>query len=462
MKDVDLFLRQLQEGTVSTVSIDDLRNEDLQKKAFGRRIPMLKKERNKNSRVLFFKSLAIPFSPITGQVTADHNDGRKFRTEKSVSLMILSFKKHYDQNPEVKEIFMRKAKIDSWDTSNHETITAQDRAAFAEFTVDQVFSVNHVHINNKAVTGRPDGADYKLDVKRDLVTGKIIKEWKAADGTVVKMSRFTERAIALGEFFSACKLQEYKDWEATEGADKTDDAKFKKKISFLSESPIGEDRPRNFILGMKLPLTETLELDLATIKKMEIKDFARCIVLVPYSNTLKTKLGTFHTTYKSRDVYADFYELDMIVPDVEDAKERGQGTSFNPAESKIADSEVKDFILDSISSALDEFENLDKIVLGSTYIEPLNGDVIEALVRNLSTTLDIKTLRITEGIVSRFADLISTIFGEKASDILVGAEFGELDKGTVTEADSKLTRSQIMDALNDDDDLEEIDVDIEE
>ena len=57
--------------------------------------------------------------------------------------------------------------------------------------------------------------------------------------------------------------------------------------------------------------------------------------------------------------------------------------------------------------------------------------------------------------------MISTIWGEKADGILMDSAMGELREGDVTEEERKLVRSEIMNALSEDDDLEEVDIDIE-
>lgn len=461
MLNIDEYLRQLQSGEAASSSVEDLRNEDLQIKSYGRRIPFLKKDRNTRSRILLFKSIAVPFNPFTVAEDDKYNSAKKFRTEKSATTTMLALKKYYNENEAAKVKFLSKVGVAEWDTTG-ETLTETDVKVFKKFYVSTIFTINKVHINNKAVTGRDNGSDYKVDIRRDEV-GKIIEEYTDAEGNIVKMPRFIKTAISLGEFFSACYLQEYKDWEADEGSTRTDDDKAKQKMAIMGKSPLSEDRPGNTMLAMKLPLQNgSLKLDFETMKSWEAKDFAKCFVQVAYTKPIRTKVEAFQTDYQDKDVYADFYEVDMRVPDVEDAKKRGQDTTFEFTTDTFAShGEEGQRILNKIIEALDSLENIDKIILASSYIEPLTNDVIEALCRNLKDTCDLQSLKITEGIVKRNGDLISTIWGEKADGILMDSAMGELREGDVTEEERKLVRSEIMNALSEDDDLEEVDIDIE-
>ena len=456
---IDEYLTKLQSGEVSTSSVSDLRNEDLQKKSYGRRISFLKKDRNTKSRILLFKSLAIPFNPFTCVEDVNYNAGRKFRTEKSVTTTLLALKRFYHQNEEAKQAFLVKAKETEWDTSNLSVITEQDRKVFAKFFVSNIFTINQIHINNKAVTGKDNGADFKVDIKRDEV-GNIIEKWEDSEGKVCTLPNFVKTAVSLGNFFSAAYLQEYKDWELSEGANKTDDDKSKKRLSIMSQSPIQEDRPRNTILGMKLPLAaKGLDLDYEAIKKWEEKDFIKALVQVSYTKPIRTKIEGLQADYSHKDTFADFYEVDMIVPDIEEPKQRGQDTVYNYVDFPVKD---VDGLFSKIINALDSLENLDKIMLASSYVDPLTSDVIEALARNLKDTCDLQKLSLTDGTVNRFGDIISLVWGDKADSILVDASMGELPEETVTQEDRDLAKAAIMSALSEDDELEEVDLSVGE
>lgn len=461
MLNIDEYLRQLQAGEAASSSVEDLRNEDLQTKSYGRRIPFLKKDRNSRSRILLFKSIAVPFNPFTVAEDDKYSASKKFRTEKSATTTMLALKKYYNENEEAKAKFLNKVGATEWDTTS-EVLTETDVEVFKRFYVSTIFTINKVHINNKAVTGRDNGADYKVDIKRDEV-GKIIEEYNDAEGNIVKMPRFIKTAISLGEFFASCYLQEYKDWETSEGSERTDDDKAVQKMAIMGKSPLSEDRPGNTMLAMKLPLQAgKLKLDFETMKTWEAKDFTKCFVQVAYTKPIRTKVEAFQTDYEDRDVYADFYEVDMRVPDIEDPKKRGQDTTYEfTTDTFTGHGEEGQKVLDKIVEALDSLENIDKTIIASSYVEPLTNDVIDALCRNLKDTCDLQTLKITDNVVNRYGDLISTIWGEKADSILMDSAMGELREGDVTDEDKKLAKAEIMNALNEDDDLEEVDIAIE-
>lgn len=461
---IDEFLQQMINGEVSTSSVSDLRNEELQNKSRGRRISFLKKDRNTKSRVLLFKSIALPFNPFTAKEDGTYHGKRKFRTEKSVQSTIIALKKYYDGNAEVKQALLDKIKVDSWDTSNAEVVTAEDREVFKRFFVDHIFTVNKVHVNNKAVTGKDNGADFKIDIRRDEI-GNIMETWVDGEGNEQKLPRFVKTILDLGSMFSTIYFQQFKNWEMTEGANKTDDDKSLQRMAIMNQSPVAEDRPYNVLLGMRLPLKSVgAGIDFEAIKDWNEVDFQKALVLINYTKPIRTKIEEFYKDYSHKNVHADFYEVDMIVPDIEDPKKRGQDTSFNHIERSICgenDPQGRE-LYKKVVDTLDSLENLDKIVLSSLYVEPLTSDVVDALTRNLKDTCDLQKLEITEAVVNRFGDLISRVWGEAADNLLVDAAMGELPEETITEQEKENARKEMLKAMSDDEELEEIDLSVGE
>lgn len=460
---IDDFIEKMKNKEVSTSPFEDIRNEAAQKKNYGRRIPFFKKEKETNYKLLPLKSIAFPFDPFLVEATDDYNETTKFRTEVSAETMMKAFKKYYNDNTEAKEKFMKKAKVTSWNTEQFDELTKEDIKVFAPFTVPYVFTLPLIHVNNKVVTGNPNGADYKIDIKRDEV-GRIKEEWVDKEGEKHKTPKFVMNAMELASFFSSMALNQYNEWVRGEGANKTDDDKFKYKMSLMSASPISEDRPRNYLLAYAIDMGKNLTLE-DTIKEMEPKDFAKHLVLVSYTSNVRTTVEGFKGTYASRDVYPGFYEIDVIVPDIEDKKERGQKTKWNNAEVKLSEYEDK-AVLDTIrrgtSEYLDSIKDIDKIFLGSSYVNPYDAETHEALLRNLSETVDPSKLELTEKIVTRFGGLISDIWGSAAKNVLLAYGMGELKEGTeVTDKelnDARLEMSSVMADLNSDDGMDEIEI----
>lgn len=458
---IDEFIEKMKNKEVSTSPYLDLRNEAAQKKNYGRRISFFKKEKATNYKLLPLKSIAFPFDPFTMEETNEYNESNKFRTQMSAGTMMLAFKKYYNGNAEAKAKFLRRAKVDSWNTENVEVLTKEDIDVFAPFTFPYVFTLPLVHVNNKIVTGNPNGADFKVDIKRDEV-GNIKDKWTDKDGNEHVTPTFLKNAMELAGMYTSIALSKYKEWVTTEGANKTDDDKFKQKMMFLSAAPISEDRPRNYLLCYAISMGNQLELDVDAIKKMEPKDFSKNLCLVGLSGNMQTILDDFYKNYKNRNVYADFFELDVIVPDIEDKKERGQKTKYNNAENRLSeykDPEVLPKLVNGMVEYLNGIKDIDKVFLGSSYVSPYDEDTHNALVRNIAETTDLVKLGLTSGVAERYAGLISDVWGAKAAPFLLELGMGEVKEGAeISAEEKKAVREELKNVLIESDDMEEIDI----
>ena len=457
---IDEFISQMRNKEVSVSSFDDIRNEKVQVKENNRRIGFFKKEKGTNYKALPLKTIAFPFDPFSVEVTNEFNADNKFRTEKSARSMILAFKKVYAQDEDLKAKFMAKAKVTAWDTSDVDNVTKQDIEVFRPFTHPFIFTLQLIHINDKVVTGDSNGKDYKVTIVRDEV-GNIVDTWKDKAGEEHTTPQFIKRSMELASFYTQVALNKYNDWLLTEGASKTDDDKSKQRMAFLSDCVISEERPRNYLLAYVLNMKSDIALKEDEVLDLDEKVIGKNLKLIPLSGKLKEKLGTFHTTYVNRDIYPSFYELDVIVPNIEDPKERGQKTDWNYGEVKIAEmsSEARMKLELATSTHLDEKKEIDKVFLGSSYSQPYTENIYKALVDQVAKTTDLTKLGVTNEIALRYANLLSSVFGPKAADLLSDAEDGDLASGEL--ADSKVleqTRKQMADVLADDEDLEEIDI----
>lgn len=459
---IDDFISQMRNREISVSSFDDIRNEKLQKKENNRRIGFFKKEKDTNYKVLPLKTIAFPFDPFTVEVTKDFNEDNKFRTETSARSMMLAFKKYYSDNEELKAKFMKRAKVESWDTSNVDELTVEDIKVFGEFTYPFVFTLNVIHINDKVVTGNNNGKDYRIQVVRDEV-GNIVDTWTDRAGEEHQTPKFVKRSMEIASFYTQVALNKFNNWVATEGANKTDDDKSAKRLSFLGESPISEEKPKNYLLAYVFDMKNKLELPYAELSDLDEKNIGKHLKLIPLSGTLKDKLALFKTTYEGRDVYPSYYEMDVIVPNTDDPKERGKNTSWNTAEFRLCEipnRELANTISDAGSTHIDEKKEIDKVFLGSSYVQPYTENIHNALVERIAETSDLDQLGVTNEIALRYAGLLTDIFGSKAADVLSDAEFGDLASGEL--ADSKVlaeTRASLANALADDDeDVEEIEI----
>lgn len=459
---IEDFISQMRNREISVASFDDIRNEKLQKKENNRRIGFFKKEKDTNFKVLPLKTVAFPFDPFKVEVTSEFNEDNKFRTEASAETMILAFKRVYSENEELKEKFLRKAKVDSWEIKDLDKVTKEDIEVFREFTHPFIFTLQLIHVNDKVVTGDANGKDYKVTVVRDEV-GNIVDSWTDKSGEEHVTPQFIKRSMELASFYTQIALNKYNEWLVGEGANKTDDDKAKQRMAFLSDCPISEERPRNYLLAYVFSMGNELVLPLKDIRDLDEKNVGKHLKLIPLSGKLKDQIALFDTTYAKRDLYPSFYEMDVIVPDIEDAKERGQKTNWTTADEKLNDYEEKE-VIDKLclacSKHIDEKKEIEKVFLGSSYVNPYTETIYKALVDQVANNTDLKKLGVTNEIALRYASLLSDVFGSKAADVLSDAEFGDLKSGEL--ADSKVmqeTRNQLANALNDsDEELEEIDI----
>ena len=464
IENIDDFISQMRNREVSVSSFDDIRNENLQKKDNARRLGFFKKEKATNYKVLPLKTVAFPFDPFTMQVS-EFNEDNKFRTEKSAYTMILSFKRVYSQDPELKELFMKKAGVTSWDTSDINNVTAEDISVFGKFTHPFIFTLQLIHINDKVITGDANGKDYRVTIVRDEV-GNIVDSWTDKQGEEHVTPQFIKRSMELASFYKQIALAKYNEWVIGEGANKTDDDKSKQRLAFLSDSPISEEIPRNYLLCYVYGMENSLDIDPKTISDLDEKNIGKNLKLVSLSNKLKDQISTFKTTYKKRDVYPSYYELDVIVPDIEDAKERGQKTTWNPAEEKLVEFEDKELLakLDfAMSTHIDEKKDIDKIFLGSSYVQSYTENIYKALVDRICETTDLNKLGVTNEIAMRYASLLTDVFGSKAADVLSDAEFGDLKSAELADSETlKEVRQSLADSFNEeDDDIDELDLEEE-
>lgn len=76
---LESFLEDLKEIGEDGTSKYQLRNENVQTKNRVARIPKLKKELKKKSKLIIPAELALPFNPLTGKEDEKYNPDKKFR-----------------------------------------------------------------------------------------------------------------------------------------------------------------------------------------------------------------------------------------------------------------------------------------------------------------------------------------------------------------------------------------------
>ena len=150
--DLSTFLKELQESGTDGTSRYNLRNENEQTKERVGSIPKLKKEKKKKSKLLIPVELAIPFNPTTGKADDTYNPDKKFRPQLAPTTVGLMLKGYADSNEDVKQTFMDKAGVDNWDTSDHEHLTADDKAILSLEMLSAIRSLSHRRMSSSVIS----------------------------------------------------------------------------------------------------------------------------------------------------------------------------------------------------------------------------------------------------------------------------------------------------------------------
>ena len=209
----------------------NMRSEELQTKQRVARIPSLKKKLKKKSKLLLVLDLAIPFNPETGEVDELFNPSHKFRPAVSATSAALMVKLYASKCKKTKEVLMKQAGVTSWDTSDTDTFTDEDRTIFSKYRVPRLFSMNVVTVNIPAIT-KDFSRDYAIKVDRDSKTGELVGEPPIA----LKINKLFNNKIYE-------QIQHLEDQCASGELSLTDEQKKTRKRDIYSTNPVSDDHP---------------------------------------------------------------------------------------------------------------------------------------------------------------------------------------------------------------------------
>ena len=405
-------------GEISLDSKCALRNESIQSKRRNNRLPRLKKEAGKQSRLLFPKELAFPFNPITGEddgYSMDH----KFRPMMSASSLALIVKGYANTVEATKERIMTIAGVDEWDTSEPEKLNDADKAIFNNFAYPQIFTIPVISTTLSALSKAAWGTQYIIKVDRDEETGKILGELPLP--------------LAANRFYNSIaneKIQAYEN-------DNHDDAKTQgeKKTEIRRKcNKVSGDFPANFVVFMELPLTDDGELDTKAMGQLTADKLKEYLVLAKYNKELQGVIERFRTgKYKKQDVNLDYYEFDMVCPtDVnpEDAAEIGRLTRFEKPEFESSLRGLENFseFYETYCQRADDAADVEQLVLASTGLSHFNDDVEAKMLAALEADINLKDESITKKVIENNKDFMSPVFGEEGEALIMEIEADVSDK----------------------------------
>ena len=455
--DLSTFLKELQESGTDGTSRYNLRNENEQVKERVGSIPKLKKEKKKKSKLLIPVELAIPFNPTTGKADDTYNPDKKFRPQLAPTTVGLMLKSYADSNEDVKQTFMDKAGVDNWDTSDHEHLTADDKAIFKKYRVPSIYTFPVVHVDIPAMTG-DYGRDYLVKIDRDPITGNVVGDKKLITQAY--------------EFFRDIAYEEYRDFndKCMKGVlTLTDKQKKEETSKIFGRTPVSDDRPANYVLALEIPLNNKEEIestDLRLYESMELDSLKKMLVQFRLTNKMRESIDKYlRGDWERFDNYFDFFEIDMSCPaEGETPMEIGQGTSYEKPSVSLATYPCKDTFTALWSQYIEEMQDLERIMIASTRIPKYDEHVDAQLCASLYTVVNVDNQYITKDVIKRHKEFITIALGDTGSELLLDLEMdsesreqGQLSSGNSAKEVKELSVDDIMNEDSDEIDLDSLD-----
>lgn len=411
-----------------------LRNEARQNRASSGRLPKVKKEKNKQSRLIFLKELAIPFNPYTMD-TEEYNSLDKYRPEISVSSLIGVLKTYYNENSEAKEKFLKEAGVDSWDTSKPEEVTKEDRDVFKKYTVTKIISNDMMNITSPIMNKVKFPCPYRVTYKRDEF-GEV----------VIEPGKEYPKELAIANFYKSVYIEAYNEWEAN-NKNKSDADKKEEFKKFIKKVPVSNDYVQNTLAVFELPLDSNLQV--ANLGDMTKEDIKKHLFNINLSSSLKTQLEDLTGRYaERRDIYTDILECDMIVGNEDDDMLRGKNTKFPNAEVPLKDMPGFDKFYANLVEVIDELDNLESLLYRSVARNKIDDNTLEVLAEAMAKEQPIEVIEkwISQDSIKRNSGIISFIYGDDANDLFISPE--EQLEGTVTKEQEKLADINLKEELS--------------
>lgn len=415
------YLTSLQESGRDGTSAYNLRNENEQTKSRVASIARLKKEKKKKSKLLVVMELAIPFNPTTGKADDKYNPDRKFRPQMSATTVALMLKQEAAKNPDVKEAFLKKAGVDSWDVSDPTTFTKEDKTIFHKFRVPSVYTFPVVNVRIPVMT-KDFGRDYLIKVTRDPMTNQIVGE--------------KPLVIQANEFFRDIAYEEYRKFleDCTSGKLNLTEKQQKERISKIFDTPVSDDHPINYLVAMELPLTTTYKLS-ETYDDLEVKTFKPNLVQFKRTKAMDDSIKKYLSEeWGKYDKHFDFVEIDMVCPaEGETPMDIGKDTTYEKPTETLDETKYDEIITNVFREYFDGEENMENVMINSVRIAKYDESIERQLCSALSSVVNPENEFITKAVIDRHKEFITIALGDVGSELLL-----ELDMDDENRADGNL------------------------
>lgn len=429
------LLSKFRSGDVATSSTLNLRDEDLQKKDTRVKIGKLKKAQKKKSKLLFVRDLAIDWNPLTGERDAQFNKTHKFRPDTSVTSTILALKANMNENEKAKEVFMTKANVTEWDTSDIEIVTDTDKIIFGRYLFPRVFTLPVISVNLPSFTGNAWGKKYLTKVERDPETRQIVGE--------------TPILLKFSKFLNDMCYEERQELEAKISSGDiqvTDEDKKELVRKINAKRVISDIYPDNYALAYEIKQDSKFKIaDSADIASKEPNEVIENLRLVPRNAEVEKALERYRTGENENiDYYMDVFEYDMVCGNDTDPKKIGADTRYNGSQLPLKNLPECEQVLKSIRGFLDETEDIEKIFMNSAYIYPFDESLTQQLADCIRAQFPIEgNPYLTNKVIKANAEVITTIYGSAGADLIAQAAIGLGTEGNLDEVKSSKEAEKI-------------------
>lgn len=484
---IEEFAERLKNGQVNGKSEFNVRDDNARTKVRVPKISRSELRLGKTAKILIAKEAAFPFNPVTGLPDDEYNEKVKFRPMLSVSTVLSGMKVAAHTNPELKAAILEGTGIkpEEWDTSKPLS-HADDYAAFRKYIGPRYFTLNVIRVNDSRVTGNEFGKDYRINLKRnelgELIGEEplILKIHKAyRDLRQAEIQDVNEHRKDLREGREPRKLKRMREDIPYAGIGKMKDEDYKQKVQseIRKDIPVTDDRPSNTLIGIELELNSDSQLvEGSKIMNYGMDDMNRSLRMYRASGEFEKGINLYLTgTLKNRDLYWDFYEIEMECP-VEIAnpsgnekRDLGRETRYTKPTTYLADMDkdipgIKDKVVELFSKFQDSDEGFEKRFMVSSYTSVLDDSVTDMLLEVMRQDKIMNDPYMSTNIFKYNEEVLALAYGEEFEKIAVGLDLGYVPKGMSEEDIDRLEaasetkkldfEAMMEDGLEEDADLE--------
>lgn len=481
MVDLKELISKLRSGEIPAFSEFDLLNEKRQFLPQGVGIPRFSYGYKKKSRILFRLQMAIPFNPETGFPDENFNPNKKWRPPLSPRSAAMIVKQYANNNENAKSIFMSRAGVSEWDTSDPTVLNKTDFKILRLYRTPLIITAEAVTINDAAITGQDFGIPYSVPIKRDIETGQIIGDVPdiAKIGSLISAITFKEIA-ELDNAINSKDPSGYSNHRAfiNPAAIPTVDEKTKKEWigKILGGALISSVRPKNFLMAYEFALSPSQSMlnedkkPLPCFTRLTLEDIKEHRVYFDYAKKYKEYIES-QLNNPEVDQFWDFIEADICDKASEEPKDRvakaeaSRNMSLSASSHSFYNIDTGEWradwvqpFFDAISDFGDSDPEFEKKMMQfvARQIRPIDSAIIGAVADRVADRIPLSYRYITEDILRNHKDALLLIYGSEYTDLmlekgLISEETVEQEKDEVHTAKDKSV-AELIDSVYDESD----------